>query len=826
MYIGNSPADGENNSFKILDNISTFTQTFDGSSSAVVSTSNSTLTFTGHRFITGQRVTYSTTGTTIGGLTSGTVYYIIKTDPNIIQLASSYANAVASTYITLTGLGVGTTHTLNVAFDGVNTRFKATYDNGTKAQITRAAQLQISVNGVIQQPQDTVTPTNGFGIGGDSVIVFSTAPTVSDVFWGNLFANNFPTFDISDNTVDTFTGTGSQTDFVLSKVPANNQNVLVTIDGVVQYPSDATNARSYSVIENVLSFVGAPGNGTTIQVRHIGFAGATSSAVTGFYGRTGNVGLTTADVVNIGAATIGVGAAGTTLLVRGNARITGILTIGTGSITLDGTTNTISGIDQTSVNNSTFLGIATFANGPVIIGTSSSTGTASQVLQATGGAYVSGNLGIGSNAPGYKLDVLTSSYPTSKFKGTYTTNSKQYTAIVIGDIGANQSASIGYVYDTLTPSNSFFNITPYGASEGSSFVVNTSGNVGIGLTNPSYKLGANLTSLTNTYNGINLQYNSTATSLGLFFAGSSYTYGAVANSDAWLYSSTQSLVIMADGASSTIKFASGGNGEKARIDSSGNLGIGVIPSAWVDDKAFQIMYGAISSGYEYGVSIAANAYRSTSNVWKYLNGQPAFRVNINNVGFQWFTSPSGTTNNAITFTQAMTLNTSGDLGIINGNLVIGTSGKGIDFSATANSSGTMTSELLADYEEGTFTPSLTFGGGSTGIVHSIQSGNYVKIGTMVFVRVGVLITNKGSSTGVARITGLPFTIKTLSYGDATGACGYGGMTGLTGSLCLSGENNNNIIYILQGATTSALTISDSVFTNSAYIFGTFCYNVA
>jgi hypothetical protein len=304
MYIGNSPADGENNSFKILDNISTFTQTFDGSSSSVVSTSNSTLTFTGHRFITGQRVTYSTTGTTIGGLTSGTVYYIIKTDPNIIQLASSYANAVASTYITLTGLGVGTTHTLNVAFDGVNTRFKATYDNGTKAQITRAAQLQISVNGVIQQPQDTVTPTNGFGIGGDSVIVFSTAPTVSDVFWGNLFANNFPTFDISDNTVDTFTGTGSQTDFVLSKVPANNQNVLVTIDGVVQYPSDATNVRSYSVIQNVLSFVGSPGNGSAIQVRHIGFAGATSSAVTGFYGRTGNVGLTTADNISIGSATV------------------------------------------------------------------------------------------------------------------------------------------------------------------------------------------------------------------------------------------------------------------------------------------------------------------------------------------------------------------------------------------------------------------------------------------------------------------------------------------------------------------------------------------
>ena len=49
----------------------------------------------------------------------------------------------------------------------------------------------------------------------------------------------------------------------------------------------------------------------------------------------------------------------------------------------------------------------------------------------------------------------------------------------------------------------------------------------------------------------------------------------------------------------------------------------------------------------------------------------------------------------------------GDVTISNGNLVMGTSGKGIDFSATSNSSGTMGSELLNDYEEGTWTPTLT-----------------------------------------------------------------------------------------------------------------------
>jgi hypothetical protein len=75
-YIGNIPATGEDNSFKILDDISTYTLTFDGSSAAVVDTTENTITQNSHRFITGQRVTYTNgSGTDIGGLTDGTVYF-------------------------------------------------------------------------------------------------------------------------------------------------------------------------------------------------------------------------------------------------------------------------------------------------------------------------------------------------------------------------------------------------------------------------------------------------------------------------------------------------------------------------------------------------------------------------------------------------------------------------------------------------------------------------------------------------------------------------------------------------------------------------------
>ena len=320
-YLGNSPVSGDN-TFRILDDISSYTLTFDGSSSGVVSVANDTFTFYEHRFITGQRFTYSTTGTAVGGLVSGTAYYIIKNDQNTIKVATSYANALIGSEINLSGLGTGSTHTINVAFDGINTKFKATYTNGTKALITRAAQLQLSINGVIQQPQDTVSPTTGFGFDVDSTIVFSVAPLVTDIFWGNVIATSFPTFDIADNDIDTFTGTGALTDFTLSKTPANSQNLLVTIDGVVQYPSEAGITRAYSLQDSVLVFSSAPANGTDIQVRHIGFAGATSSSVTGFYGRTGNVGLTTTDNISVGNINAGIITA--TSFVGDGTNITGV----------------------------------------------------------------------------------------------------------------------------------------------------------------------------------------------------------------------------------------------------------------------------------------------------------------------------------------------------------------------------------------------------------------------------------------------------------------------------------------------------------------------
>ena len=302
-YIGQRPTTGENNSFKVLDDITSYTLIFDGSSAAVVSAANDTISHNSHRFVNGQQVTYSNGGgTNIGGLNDGNSYYIIKNDNNTIKLADTFNDALAGNGRNITGLGVGSSHTINIAFDGFNTKFKVTYENGTLARLHRSAQLQISINGVIQQGHDSASPATGYGIDFNSVIVFSTAPTSTDVFWGNLLANNLPTFDITDNKVDNFTGDGTTVDFNLSKPALNNENILVTIDGITQYPSDAQNTRAYNVVGTTLTFSSAPPANSVIQVRHIGFAGATTGGggVSGFYGRTGNVILTGVDNITVG----------------------------------------------------------------------------------------------------------------------------------------------------------------------------------------------------------------------------------------------------------------------------------------------------------------------------------------------------------------------------------------------------------------------------------------------------------------------------------------------------------------------------------------------
>ena len=82
--------------------------------------------------------------------------------------------------------------------------------------------------------------------------------------------------------------------------------------------------------------------------------------------------------------------------------------------------------------------------------------------------------------------------------------------------------------------------------------------------------------------------------------------------------------------------------------------------------------------------------------------------------------------------------------------------------------GTGAANYLDDYEEGTFTPVIQFGTNSVGQAYQIQAGHYTKVGRLVTFSLRVQFTNKGTSTGSARIYGLPFTTQSVSASN-TGA---------------------------------------------------------
>ena len=151
---------------------------------------------------------------------------------------------------------------------------------------------------------------------------------------------------------------------------------------------------------------------------------------------------------------------------------------------------------------------------------------------------------------------------------------------------------------------------------------------------------------------------------------------------------------------------------------------------------------------------------------------------------------------------------------VSDNIVIGTSGKGIDFSATV---GTGTSELLADYEEGTFTPVLAFGGASVGITYGTPIiGRYTKIGQMVFIQLYIALTSKGSSTGDATITGLPFTSASTTgvRGGASFSVNYN--VSFADQIYGFIQSNTSVISLLETTNAGAITtITDTNFANDS-----------
>jgi len=202
-----------------------------------------------------------------------------------------------------------------------------------------------------------------------------------------------------------------------------------------------------------------------------------------------------------------------------------------------------------------------------------------------------------------------------------------------------------------------------------------------------------------------------------------------------------------------------GNGSGLYLGTGGNVGIGVSPDSVLhikDDTS--TVYDATALQQDLIIERKNTSGNGQSAHIRFVTtgyeGQTTGEASIGAVQTSNASSADlvFTTRNSGTRAERMRIDSSGNVSITTGNLILD-SGAGIDFSDTANSSGTMTSELLDDYEEGTWTPS--FSGAS--YVFTNQSGTYTKIGRKVFVRCKFEITTVGTKISNITFSGLPFT---------------------------------------------------------------------
>jgi hypothetical protein len=265
-----------------------------------------------------------------------------------------------------------------------------------------------------------------------------------------------------------------------------------------------------------------------------------------------------------------------------------------------------------------------------------------KALQVGGGNAL---MFTGANAYGQFYMLNNAYYNGSNYIYQYTQAAAMY--------AQNQGAHLWYTAPSGTAGNTI--------TFTQAMTLDASGNLGIGTSLPSVKLQV--------YNNIN---------------GTPFAWGNAARTG-YLYQDANGVGITnasgtgfdegvyLDTANSKVVLYTNSTG-RVTLDASGNLGLGVTPSAWDNTRAMQL--GLSGSVYGDGQLVnwvsgqAMNAYGSLSGgvrVWKYISAQSAHRYEMGNGaagsinGHAWYTAASGTAGNAITFTQAMTLDASGNL---------------------------------------------------------------------------------------------------------------------------------------------------------------------
>jgi len=305
--------------------------------------------------------------------------------------------------------------------------------------------------------------------------------------------------------------------------------------------------------------------------------------------------------------------------------------------------------------------------------------------------------------------------------------------------------------------------------------IDTSQNVGIGTASPVYKLDVN--------NASNYA------TIGLRQAGTLYGY----------VEGGSSIVKLGTNAAIPLSFEVNG-AERARITSGGYFkassdGIYTSPAGFhevcqsADGPGFSIQSksGSLST---YGVAYIETARNTTNNTYYalsyYNTGAGVYRLRVADSG---------------------AIATAGSIAL--GSISPPTSGIGISFPATQSASSD--ANTLDDYEEGTWTPSVTATGGGLTVSYSSRVGRYTKIGRVVFCEFDLTISAESGGSGEVYIGNLPFTKSNDSPGFAGDMCTIrGGRT-----TALAGVSATRVVFAFAGTVLSGQTNLELGYTNNS-----------
>jgi hypothetical protein len=588
----------------------------------------------------------------------------------------------------------------------------AVVTTGTVTNLTSTSASIASMNaGVALLTTATVTTLTASGASIASANIGNlqfTAASIASINAGVAVINNLTATSASIASANV--GTAVITTGTLTSLTATSASIASMNAGVALLTTatvtnlTATEASIASANAGNLQVTGASVASANVGVALITTGTITSLTATGASVASANVGTAVVTGLTVTNASIASLNAGTATITTGNLNFSGTAQRITGDFSNATAANQVL-VQTSTTNGSTTFGIITNgtgtnstvrlfqssdpANSSVasininpsdfrINSTITGTGTYLPMAFITGGSErvridTSGNVGIGTSSPGSKLVVGNQ----SAIYGGGTTN--ENVAIVAGvPPSADTARGMFGIYDQTSAaagvggsvtfggsfngtSQTFFagikgvktNGTPgdatgdlllaprsgntifYGAMYSSERMrIDTSGNVGIGTSSPATKLAVNGGVQILAGNALNFQ-NAAADA-----------NGTISNSGA--------------SGNSTLSFNSGA----LLLNGSGNLGLGVTPSAWsgYGVPVFEMPGSGTIVTQNQVATFGANWYYSGSN-FIYKTSAAATYYNQNAGAHRWFNAPSGTAGNAITFTQAMTLDASGDLGV-------------------------------------------------------------------------------------------------------------------------------------------------------------------